>query len=125
MIGWRPYLLVALAIVLLAGVGFDLSATGRHSRSCASADTLYRARDFADARVGYDAVLESDPASRCATTGSEKAISGECVQAQRIAATDPAEARSRLLAVAEAQPPPGPGSCVWRRLAVLAAGQSG
>jgi hypothetical protein len=125
MIGWRPYLLAILAIALLVGVGFDVRATDRHSRSCASADTLYRSRDFADARVGYAAVLKSDPTSRCAMTGSERATSGECVQAQRIAVTDPAQARTQLLTVAEAQPAPGPDSCVWLRLRVLATGQSG
>ena len=120
MIGWRPYLLTGVAIVLLAAVGFDVASTVRQHDACASAARLAGARDFAAARTSYDSVLKSDAHSACASAGLANAISAECVEAQRIATTDPEEAHTQLLALAESMPLPGPRSCVWPQLAAVA-----
>jgi hypothetical protein len=120
MIGWRPYLLTGVAIVLLAAVGFDVASTARQHDACASATRLAGARDFAAARTSYDSVLKIDANSACARVGLANATSAECVQAQRIATTDPDEAHNQLLDLAESMPLPGPRSCVWFQLAAVA-----
>jgi hypothetical protein len=121
MIGWRPYLFTFLALVLAALAILDVSAAGSKSRSCTSADALEQARNYADARTAYASVLQSDPKSACALAGMRQAEYGLCVRAQRIAPTDATEAHSQLIALAEGNPPPGPASCVWKQLRLLAA----
>jgi hypothetical protein len=121
MIGWRPYLLGVLAVGLLVLVGLDV---GRSAGQCSSADALIGAREYVKARAGYTTVLENDSHSVCAKSGLARATQGECVFVERIADTDTSEARTQLLAIAEADPPPGPKSCVWREMAVLASASS-
>lgn len=121
MIGWRPYLMTFLALAIAAAAILDVAATAHKSNSCSSADGQLKARDYVDARSEYAAVLEHAPKSACALSGVARSEDGLCVRDQRIAVTDTAEAHSQLIALAEATPPPGPKSCVWTQLRLLAA----
>jgi hypothetical protein len=116
MIGWRPLLLTAVAVALLVVVGLDAA---KSTGPCSSADAVIGAREYVKARASYATVLEHDSHSSCAKAGLARATAGECVRAERIADTDAPEARTELLAVAEADPPPGPDACVWTELSAL------
>jgi hypothetical protein len=116
MIGWRPLLFTAVALALLVVVGLDVA---KSTGPCSSADAVIGAREYVKARASYATVLEHDSHSSCAVAGLARATAGECVRAERIADTDAPEARTELLAVAEADPPPGPDSCVWTELPAL------
>jgi hypothetical protein len=115
-IGWRPYLLTGVAIVLLAAVAFDVIGSGRNSSSCSTSDALARARQFAKARAGYAAIRVHDPGSQCAKRGMWTATESECHIADQIGKADYEEERSQLLKIAEEEPPPADGSCVWKNL---------
>lgn len=117
MIGPRPYLLSVLAILALVVVGLDVS---KRASPCSTARDLVNAREYTEARASYSVVLEHDDHSACAKAGLSQATQGECVAAERIADRDSTEAQHQLLAVAEADPPPGPDSCVWQELSSLA-----
>jgi hypothetical protein len=117
MIGPRPYLLSVLAILALVVVGLDVS---KSASPCSSAKALIGAREYAKARASYSVVLEHDDHSACAKAGLSQATRGECVAAERLADDNASEAQHQLLAIAEADPPPGPDSCVWHELSSLA-----
>jgi hypothetical protein len=117
MIGLRPYLLLVLAVAVLVVVGLD---AGRHAGACSPANALIGAREYSAARTSYSSVLAGDDHSGCAKAGLARATDGECVDAERIAVTDPSDARHQLLTLAASGPPPGPRSCVWGELARLA-----
>ena len=119
-IGWRPYLLTLLALVVLGAVALDVVGAGKQSPSCTAGDGLERARQFVTARTSYATVLVKAPSSACAKRGMSLATYGECVAAQRIGGTDATGARAQLLKIAESEPPPGPRSCVWTDLQNLA-----
>jgi hypothetical protein len=118
MIGWRPYLVTALALLVLAGAVLDVSANGRVG--CASADALQKSQLLAKAGDAYRAVLKKDANSGCAKTGLASVTHDQCDRAGRIAASDPSAARTLLLAVASADPPvPATDGCVWKTLQAL------
>lgn len=127
MIGWRPYLLTGLALLLITVAVLDVAAKGRKASpdSCASAAVLAQARFFTQARAAYARVLKGDPNSKCATGGILTSTDAVCVQTQRIAQTDPAEARSLLVTLAETDPRPIAASCVWKQLRAIAPAAAG
>jgi hypothetical protein len=125
MIGWRPVLLTALALIVIAGAVLDVVAAGRKPDVCAPAQKLVRGRDFTAARSAYDTVLKQDPDSSCAVQGLRQVTAAQCVQAQRIAVSDPAAAHQQLLALAEQDPVPGATDpCVWDQLQATASSAS-
>lgn len=122
MIGWRPYLLTGFALLLIVVVVLAVAGAGRETHDpCASPARLAQARLFSQARDAYAAVLKGDPTSKCASGGIAKTTYDVCVQGQRIAQTDPAEAHRLLVVSAETDPQPVASSCVWKQLLVIAA----
>jgi hypothetical protein len=121
MIGWRPYLLTGLALLLVVVAVLDVAGAGRKpSRDpCASAAMLAQARFFSQARDAYAAVLKSDPTSKCATGGLTTTTYDLCVQAQRIAQSDVAQAHRQLVVISETDPRPVSTSCVWKQLLII------
>jgi hypothetical protein len=116
MIGLRPYLLTALAVLALVVVGFDASS---RLSTCLSANELIGAQEYAQARASYTTVLEQNGDIACAKAGLEKATNGECADAAAIGVYDRSDALKQLLAFAETDPVPGPESCVQRELTNL------
>src|ERR1035438_4098897 len=101
MIGLRPYLLTALAVLALVVVGFD--ASNRVSL-CSSGNGLIGAGEYAKARASYTTVLEQHGDIACAKAGLVKATNGECADATAIGAYDRSDALKQLLAFVEADP---------------------
>jgi hypothetical protein len=120
MIGWRPYLLTALAVVLVAVAILDVHASLRRPSACATADSLRAGQLLDQARNEYASVLRAHPAAACATAGLVKTTAAQCEKAQAIASFEPAEARTELVALAAADPSPPARSCVWDQLRTLA-----
>jgi hypothetical protein len=118
MIGWRPYLLTGLALVLLAVVALDVVAAGRPAEACRTADGMRSSGQLVKADQAYAAVLQDDASSRCAKSGRRLVAQALC---QRINAVgdDASERRKRFLALATADPKPPDESCVWSALASL------
>jgi hypothetical protein len=125
MLGWRPFLLSGVALLLIAVAALDASTAGRSSpASCGPANKLRDGGLISEARKAYVAILKSEPKSACALAGVRQVTSKDCERLRRIATTDPAAARTLLLADAKADPPPAASSCVWTRLAALPAAGS-
>jgi hypothetical protein len=116
MIGLRPYVLTALAVLLLVVVGFDASS---RLSACLSANALVGAGEYARAHASYAAVLENNADSDCAQSGLQKATAGECADAATIGTYDRPDARKQLIAFAETEPVPGAKSCVRQELTDL------
>jgi hypothetical protein len=125
MIGWRPYLLTALGVALIVLAGLDVGTTLRNSSTCASANAVRSGGLLAQARQQYQTVLMVHPRARCATAGLSKTTDAQCAEAEAVAAVDPTQARSELLALATGEPSPRADSCVWRELHALPASGPG
>jgi hypothetical protein len=119
MIGWRPYLLTLLAAGLVALAVIDVHGTLGNSSACATADALRADHFLSGARQQYASLLTAHPKSACASAGLAKTTAAQCTKAQAIAAVDPAEARSELMALATGDPAVPSDSCVWRELHAL------
>jgi hypothetical protein len=119
MIGWRPYLLTGLALVVLAVVVLDVVAADRPAPECATADGLRAAGFLARADRAYASILSSDAASGCAQEGRRTVTDAQCRRVRAIGAADAAEQRKQVLRLAAADPEPPTDSCVWAALAAL------
>jgi hypothetical protein len=117
MIGWRPYLFTALAIVLFTVVALDVVHTRRPPPPCATADGLLSAGLLARADRAYASVLRDDAQSRCASSGRRSVSAQQCRRALAIGVARPRARRRLLLALAAADPMLRRSSCVWRELA--------
>jgi hypothetical protein len=122
MIGWRPYLVSLLALLLVAVVVLNVDDAGRKPDPCKAAYKLYGAKNdllLAQARVAYLAVLTKNPDSSCAKDGLVLVSDAQCQRARLIAPAAPHTAHKLLVAIASADPPTPVGSCVWRALGSL------
>jgi hypothetical protein len=117
MIGWRPYLLTGLALVLFAIVALDVRAAGRDAPVCAKADALRKAGYLTAAERAYAAISRDDGPTQCADDGREQAENDECARAQQIRAGDAKAARALLVRLAATDPRPLDHSCIWTELA--------
>jgi hypothetical protein len=121
MIGWRPYLLTALAVLLLALVVVDVDTTLRNSSACASANALMADGFLSGARQQYTSLLTAHPTTSCAVTGLRTNTKEQCAHARALATLEPTEARSELMALVTGDPALPPSSCVLIGLSVLPA----
>jgi outer membrane cobalamin receptor len=71
-IGWRPYLFTALALILLALMVLDVTAASRaksDSQQCAVVTALAKAGFRREASRQYETLLEAHPGLQCAQDG--------------------------------------------------------
>jgi hypothetical protein len=108
MIGWRPLVLLGLAIVLVFAAFLDVG----NAAACGDAESLLTHGRFSEARTAYVKLLDDPATAKCAEEGLAGVAKKQCSRAKALADSGRNEdADKEYTAIATSEPVPGAEAC--------------